>query len=156
MKRSNLVKGILCGLMLTTVMGSVAFAKTDTYSEHVGINNSHEKTFAGSVGRYTAQLRRDRYNGDFRVIANSTTTKEKYYTVQSARMDKKGNYTVDSHGRAAILSKNGNKNQIIAAVGRDPNEEFNCYYGCAITYNNASVYSGVCDDFSWTIYPFSK
>ena len=154
--RSNFVKGTLCGLMLTIVMGSVAFAKTGNYSQHIGTNKTHVNKCIGSVGNYKAELRGTRTNGDFRVSANSTTTKDKYYSVQAARLGSETSVTKEFHSRAKMLTKNSTENEVIAAIRRVNDEESYDYYGCAITYNSSSVYSGICDDFRWNIYPYTK
>ena len=151
MRRSNLIKGVICGLMLTTVLGSVAYAKTDTYSKYVGINGNGRKTFNGIAGVYEAELRNTSENGDFRVAATSTSTTQRIFTVEAVRSHYYAGKVQDRDVESEVIGRN---RVIRAAIGRNLwDEEFYDYRGTAKAYINTFVYAGLSDNYTWTFYP---
>ncbi len=78
MRRTNLIKGIVCGLMLTAVVGSTVFAgnfSDDVYGYKV---KSIRKEYTGSVGSYSAVgTETSAY-----VIAVNNTVASRLYKVQ--------------------------------------------------------------------------
>lgn len=138
--------------MLTTVMGSVAFAKTGNYSEYLGINGKGKKSFTGTAGVYTAELAKTRSDGYLKVSATSTSPSKRRYVVEAARTTKSGrtmdiDCVYDNMSRFRVLS---------TSIGRDYNEEFFVYSARVVVNNSTSEYTGICDEYKWTYYPVSR
>lgn len=151
MRKTNLIRGIICGLMLTTVLGSVVYAKTDTYSKYVGIDGKDRKTFTGTAGVYEAELRNTSKNGDFRVAATSTSKTQRIFTVEAVRTHYYAGKVYDRDVESEVIGKN---RVIRAAIARNLwDEEFYDYRGTAKAYVNTFVYAGVSDNCTWTFYP---
>ena len=145
MKRSNLVKGIICGLMLTTVIGSVAYAKTDSKAFFVGTLNK-KYTFKGSNGEYVMDL------GDegLEVKAKSNSYTQKLCTLTARCFNYRTGYVIFEQANSKVLSKN---DIMGAGVVRGEYEApLIDYQGRAITYNSASSVTGILDDFTCTFH----
>ena len=150
MRKTNVLKGLVCGLLFTAVAGSAVLAGSGNYTEFVGINGTGFKRFVGSEGVYQAELRGTRDDGDFRVSASSTATSTKRYVVQSARLGVETGATQDIDIECADVSR---YKVTISAIGRVYMEEFSDYYGVVTVKNGVSDYSGICDSYTWELYP---
>ncbi len=54
MRKSNLFKGIVCGLMLTAVVGTTVFAGTVSRSANLKGVTTYSDTYAGDIGAFNA------------------------------------------------------------------------------------------------------
>ena len=54
MAKTNLIKGIVCGLMLTAVVGSTVFAGTVSRSANLRNVTTYNDTYVGEIGAYNA------------------------------------------------------------------------------------------------------
>ena len=150
MRKTNVLKGLVCGLLFTAVAGSAVLAGSGNYTEFVGINGTGFKRFVGSEGVYQAELRGTRDDGDFRVSASSRATSTKRYVLQAARIGAQSGATEEIDNEYRDMSR---YNVLIAAIGRINMEEFSNYYGVATVKNGESDYSGICDSYTWELYP---
>ena len=150
MRKTNLLKGVVCGLMLTTVMGSVAYAKSDFYREYLGINGNGSKEFTGSAGKYEAKLTKTYNDGSFIVSAASSSSSYRYYSVEAKRVYYYDNDVFDIDSVWAVMKY---EDRIEAAIARNYwSEEFDNYVGNVVVYNGTSTGTGVFDNFGWIFY----
>ena len=144
MRKTNLFKGIVCGLMLTAVVGTSVFA--GNYSEEVyGYKNANiRKTYTGSVGIYTATGNQTSAG----VIAVNNSGHERFYKTHYGRyhngMDQYVEFITDSDVVATYSSLQVN----------GPREYDNVFYSYSLTaygYNSTAEATGQADFFSFYI-----
>ena len=142
-KRSNLIKGIIAGLMLTTVLGSAVLAGVGSESFYVQYNNK-KKVFYGSAGAYGMELEDDGFI--VQTCSNSAISRKcelsasQLYYYDNAAMN--ADFAVDN-----LIRYEG----LVAAIGRYKDPLFN-YYGEATTYNTEIIATGILDKYSCTFY----
>lgn len=143
MKR-NFIKGIVCGLMLTTVVGSTVFAGTYD-GEIYGYGKTNiRKEYYGSVGQYSAVgTQTSAY-----VLATNTTPSSRLYKVQYGKyhngMNQYTQYITDSN----VL---GHYGTIDATGERVYNDPYYSYYLVAYGYNSTAEATGQADYFRYYI-----
>ena len=96
MNKKNFFKGIVCGLMLTAVVGSTVFAGSYSGEEYACNKKNVRKEYVGSVGQYSAVgTETSAY-----VIATNNTTASRLYKVQYGKyhngMNQYTEYITDS------------------------------------------------------------
>ena len=141
MKRSNLIKGIISGLMLTTVLGSAVLANTDRIELYIG-NGNYTETTTSYAGTYIA------YAGDesFTLTSMSTSDTSRKFNVEAIYRNWYDDKMLYRDYETAILT---NEKSIYASIGRDRTDVFRECYGRAVTFNSTQEYLGICDDYSF-------
>ena len=140
MKRSNLIKGIISGLMLTTVLGSAVLAGVGSETFYVQYNNK-EKVFYGSAGAYGMELEDD----SFIVQTCSLSSSYKRCVLEARSVHHIAGYVVDNDVEAKDLMR---YEGLSAGIFRDATNPFIDYIGYATTYNSASAVTGILDNYT--------
>ena len=145
MKR-RLVKSIICGLMLATVLGSAAYAETANYNRYgYNINNIYE-VIGGDAGRYLVE-------GTSTMMKITVTSKSTSNKLYKAKVEQQHYYThavLDMDADSGVRSKINTS--LVASLPRDSKDTFSDYSTNAIAYNSASEVTGIQDDCTYTIY----
>lgn len=145
MKR-RLVKSIICGLMLATVLGSAAYAETTNYNRYgYNINNIYE-VIGGDAGRYLVEGT----STTMSITATSKSTSNKLYKVKVEQRYYRNNTLWDMDAKSAVLDKNDEG--ILAGLPRDSKDVLSDYITNAVAYNSASEVTGIQDDCTYTIH----
>ena len=135
MKKSNLIKGIVCGLMLTTVVGSTVFA--GTFSDEIyGYNKANiRKEFYGSVGKYSGVgTQTSAY-----VIATNNTVSSRLYKVQYGKYHNGMNQYIQFVTNSDVLGLYGT---VDATGEREYNDPYYSYSLVAYGYNSTAEATG--------------
>lgn len=145
MKRTNLFKGILCGLMLTAVASSVVFAANKDFGIYGYKNGNMKHSFLGSVGVYSSEGTKTAFN----TFAYNSTKNSRLFRIEASCKDiVSGNYP-EFYADSGIISK-GKK--IGAGVYRDYKEKRFEYTAYARGYYGTHETSGVADTYKYTIF----
>ena len=145
MKR-RLVKSIICGLMLATVLGSAAYAETANYNRYgYNINNIYE-VIGGDAGRYLVEGT----STMMKITATSKSTSNKLYKVKVEQRCCNTHAVIDMDAASGVRSQISTS--IIASLPRDSKDTFSDYVTNAIAYNSSSEVTGIQDDCTYTIY----
>ena len=147
MRKTNLLKGLVCGLMLTTVLGSVAYAKTASGSSNVGRGNE-KVIFYGDNGAYAMDLRSDAL-----LLQTCSQKYNKLCTLTASKVSYTGNKVEKSVVKSRVLNQ---YDELKVGITRVSNDPFSGYRGNAITYNSSSSVTGVMDDFTYTFYQVTE
>ena len=149
MKR-RLVKSIICGLMLATVLGSAAYAETANYNRYgYNINNIYE-VIGGDAGRYLVEGT----STMMKITATSKSTTNKLYKVKVEQRQYYTQAIIDTDVTSGVRSKINTS--IVASLPRDSKDTFSDYVTNAIAYNSASEVTGIQDDCTYTIHQRDK
>ena len=144
MRKSNLIKGIVCGLMLTAVVGSSVFA--GTFSDEIyGYNKANiRKEFYGSVGQYSAVgTQTSAY-----VLATNNTASSRLYKVQYGKYHNGMNQYIEYVTNSDVLD---HYRTVTADGGRVYNDPFYSYLLVAYGYNSTAEATGQADYFRYYI-----
>lgn len=147
MRKTNVIKGIICGLMLTTVLGSVAYAKTASDSSNVG-RGTAKVTFYGGNGAYVMDLRSDGL-----LLQTCSQNYNKLCTLTASKVSYTGNRVEKSVVKSKVLNR---YDELKVGITRVSNDPFSGYRGNAITYNSSSSVTGIMDDFTYTFYQVTE
>ena len=143
--KSNLLKSIFCGLILTTILGSGVYAETASYERYGYRLDDEYEVMGGDVGNYLVEGTDE----VMRLTATSTSTSYKLYKVE---VDQKHYYlgtTLEMDADSKTLKNGGVVN---AVIPRDCTDTFSDYVAKAIAYNSTSEITGVADNYTFTIY----
>ena len=140
MKRSNLIKGIISGLMLTTVLGSAVLAGVGSETFYVQYNNK-EKVFYGSAGAYGMKLEDD----TFLVQTCSLSSSYKRCVLEARSVHHIAGYVMAYNVQARDLMR---YEGLSTGIFRDATNPFIDYIGYATTYNSASTATGILDNYT--------
>ena len=140
MRKTNVLKGLVCGLLFTAVAGSAVFAGTGQASYFIG-NWTGAKGVEGSAGKYMATAWKD----SFEVEAKSTTFQNRTFYVEATYRDWQTNRQYDISANSANLT---NFMTVTTSILRDKADPFKNCVGRFITYNSNTVYSGIMDDYT--------
>ncbi len=144
MRKTNLIKGIVCGLMLTAVVGSTAFAGT-VKREVFGYNVKNiNDTYTGTVGVYQAVITSDMAG----LKVTNNTSSSRYYTLECDYYNSITGNLVDAEASSATLSP---YTYTTEGIYRDYSEPRYSYrvYGCG--YYGTHTTSGLADCYSFYI-----
>ena len=143
MRKTNLFKSIVCGLMLTTVLGSAVYAGTG--SETVAAYKKNvNKSYFGAAGTYVTK-------GDsewFILTSRSSSSSSKMYKVEVCEKHYISGQQSDIDGNWAFLRSGG---KVEAAILRTWDDPFTIYVSTALTYNSTSESTGIQDNFRCTV-----
>ena len=140
MRKTNLLKGLVCGLLFTAVAGSAVMAGTGKDEYFIG-TGTQKDNIVSNVGNYC-------FNADedcFDVSAVSThSTSKKFYVVAS--------YTSYQNDKVQYLCTNtkvmtkGDK--VACSILRDKRDPFSECHGRAVTWYGEQDYTGIRDDYT--------
>lgn len=139
----KLIKGIVCGLMLTTVIGSAVYAGTGSGSV-VAYKKNVNKSYFGAAGTYVTSGTSDY----FMLKASSSSSSNKLYKVEVCRTHINSGALGDLDADAAILKAPG---KVDALIMRTWDDVFSKYTSTATTYNSASEITGIQDNYVYTV-----
>jgi hypothetical protein len=144
MKRSNLIKGIVCGLMLTAVVGSTVFAGT-VNRERFGYNvRNINDSYTGEVGVYQTVATFD--VAGLKVVNN--TGSMRYYTLECDWYNSITGSMFDFVAGSATLTPGTNTNKSIEREYDEPRYSYRLY-GCG--YYGTHTTSGLADKYTMVI-----
>lgn len=149
MKR-RLVKSIICGLMLTTIIGSGVYAETVSYNRYGYNPENLYEVIGGDAGRYLVE-------GTATTLSITATSKSTSYKLYKVEVDQKHYYshtTLDMDADSAVLKKDDEG--VVAGLPRDRKDVFSDYVTNAIAYNSTSEITGVQDNCTLTVYQRDK
>ena len=151
MKRSNLVKGIICGLMLTTVMGTAVLAGTNSAKipEYFIGNGTTAKGEEGDTGMYIAVAAKEY----FQVKAESTSFELRKFYIEANRKLWKTDCVQEMNASEKNMTR---FMSFSTSVGRDRTDVMSSCEGRFIAYNSNHVHSGVLDDYTIVIHQRNK
>ena len=145
--KSNLLKSIFCGLILTTILGSGVYAETVSYNRYGYNDDDIYEVIGGDAGRYLV----DGTSTTLSITATSKSTSSKLYKVRVEQRYYRDNTLWDMHADSAVLKK-GDDNSVVAGLPRDSRDVLSDYVTNAIAYNSSSEIKGVQDDCTLTIH----
>ncbi len=150
MRQPNLFKGIVCGLMLTAVVGTTAFAGTVSRSANLKGVTTYSDTYAGEIGAYNAY---GSYNSSTKIAYANLKVQNTYSNVYKFRgevwrWDDIQNAYTDSDTESQQLAPGGN---FTVSIIRDASyDEFN-YYHHAKGYYSPYTDSVVLDSYTYNV-----
>lgn len=107
MKRTNLLKAVVCGVMITLIMTSTVLAATVSREEKVR-GKSYTNSYSGVVGHYTAAG--DNVNARTTIV--NTSTSEKWFQCYVYRYNY-NSLSYDSSESVSKVLKNGEPVSIV-------------------------------------------
>lgn len=139
MKKTNLLKAVVCAIMITLVMTSTVLA--GTASEEIFVRNvaAYTKNYSGAVGDYTLTGT----SSSVRTIAANTSTGDKYFQCFVYRY----NFTTETYDYQDVDSgvlANGERMSV--EIGRDMNNGLYDYEHVARGYSTPTYISGALVD----------
>lgn len=143
MRRTNLVKTILCGLIGTIAMGTAVFAGTVSREGYVRGKN-YTNSYSGTLGKYAAGGEAD----TAATSAQNTSGSSKWFSVQVYEY----NIVTNRDERKYVVSKKVlNGSSINAEIGRDKNSKAYNYIHVGQGYAS-NVYSSatMLDNYTYT------
>lgn len=143
MRRTNLVKTILCGLIGTIAMGTAVFAGTVSREGYVRGKN-YTNSYSGTLGKYAAGGEAD----TAATSAQNTSGSSKWFSVQVYEY----NIVTNRDERKYVVSKKVlNGSSINAEIGRDKNSKAYNYIHVGQGYAS-DVYSSatMLDNYTYT------
>ena len=143
MINKKLIKGIVCGLMLTAVAGSAVYAGTGSETVSAYKKNVN-KSYFGAAGTYVTQGNSE----IFALTARSSSASNKLYKVEVCRRHYVSNQQTDIDADSKSLKSAG---KIDAVIVREWDDVFSKYVSTATTYNSSSEITGVQDKFICTV-----
>ncbi|MGN0374370.1 MAG: hypothetical protein ACI4EN_02635 [Butyrivibrio sp.] len=145
MKKSNLFKGILCGVMLAAVVSSTVAAGT-VQKEVQGYRvRDLDDSYSGDVGTYRAIVR---YNLAT-VTAKNISGSPKMYRMEAAIYDSYLKEYVDFNAKSVVSSPGGSEESV--SIDRDYNEARYSYRLLAQGYNGTSTATGRADYYAYYV-----
>ena len=99
--KSNLLKSIFCGLILTTILGSGVYAETVSYNRYGYNDDDIYEVIGGDAGRYLV----DGTSTTLSITATSKSTSSKLYKVRVEQRYYRDNTLWDMHADSAVLKK---------------------------------------------------
>lgn len=116
MRRTNLVKTILCGLIGTIAMGTAVFAGTINRESYVRGKNSYSNSYKGTLGNYAA-------GGEENLAATSSQNLSGSSRWFSAQVYEYNVVTYSNEGKDVVSKKVSNGSSINAEIDRDKNSK---------------------------------
>ena len=116
MRRTNLVKTILCGLIGTIAMGTAVFAGTINRDSYVRGKNSYSNSYKGTLGNYAA-------GGEENLAATSSQNLSGSSRWFSAQVYEYNVVTYSNEGKDVVSKKVSNGSSINAEIDRDKNSK---------------------------------
>ena len=150
MAKTNLIKGIVCGLMLTAVVGTTAFAGTVSRSANLRSVKTYSDTYTGEIGAYNAY---GTYNSSSKIayanlkVQNVSGSIYKYYG-EVSRWNSFLKEWTDSDIESQILAPGGN---FTVSIVRDYAYDGFDYYNHAKGYYSPYTDSVVLDSYTYEV-----
>lgn len=144
MRKSNLFKGIVCGLMLTAVVGSSVFAGTYTDGSCGYDVKNVNNTYTGNVGVYSAYFNSTTAGLNVRNNSNSA----KYYKLECDTFYVHTNELVDISASDGVCTPYNLLNENIT---RDYKDAWYKYRILGQGYNGTSQVTGRVDYYMYTL-----
>ena len=144
MRRTNLVKTILCGLIGTIAMGTAVFAGTVSRESYVRGKNSYTNSYKGTLGNYVA-------GGEAETAATSAQNLSGISRWFSVQVYEHNVVTNRDERKKVVAKKVLNGSTVNAEIGRDKNS--NAYNYLHVGQGYASdVYSSatMLDNYTYT------
>lgn len=150
MAKTNLIKGIVCGLMLTAVVGSTVFAGTVERTANLRNITKYSDTYAGTIGAYNAYG--SYFSGTNTAYANLKIQNTygnvyKYYG-EVYRWDTYQEAWTDSDIESQQLAPGGN---FTVSIKRDYQVKYYNYYHNGIGYSSPYTDSVILDSYSYDV-----
>lgn len=144
MRKTNLVKTILCGLIGTIAMGTAVFAGTVSRESYVRGKNNYSNSYKGTLGNYAAGGEAD----TAATSAQNLSGASRWFSAQVYEY----NVVDDRNERKDVVSKKVlNGSSINAEIGRDKNSKAYNYIHVGQGYAS-DVYSSatMLDNYTYT------
>ena len=144
MRRTNLVKTILCGLIGTIAMGTAVFAGTVSRESYVRGKNSYTNSYKGTLGNYAAGGEAD----TAATSAQNTSGSSRWFSVQVYEYNV---VTNRNEGRDVLSKEVSNGSSINVEIDRDKNSKAYNYIHVGQGYAS-NVYSSatMLDNYTYT------
>lgn len=144
MRRTNLVKTILCGLIGTIAMGTAVFAGTVSRESYVRGKNSYTNSYKGTLGNYAAGGEAD----TAATSAQNTSGSSRWFSVQVYEYNI---VTNRDEGRDVLSKEVSNGSSINVEIDRDKNSKAYNYIHVGQGYAS-NVYSSatMLDNYTYT------
>lgn len=138
-------KGIICGLLFTTIIGSAVYAGTGSAVEEYAYEKNVSKQFIGSGGVYTGTAGEQYVQSS----VTSTSSSSRLYKVEVKWKCNLAGYVCDFEADSEIMSRY----QVLSvSIGRDSDMVQFSYVTNGKAYNSISEATGIADDYTYTIY----
>lgn len=140
MRKTNVLKGLVCGLLFTAVAGSAVFAGTGQASYFIG-NGTGAKGIEGNTGKYMVTA----WNEYFEVEAKSTSFETRKFYVEATYRHADTGWQYEIATNSANLT---NFMTVTTGLLRDKNDPTYSCCGKFIAYNSSTENSGIMDDYT--------
>lgn len=143
MRRTNLVKTILCGLIGTIAMGTAVFAGTVSREGYVRGKN-YTNSYSGTLGKYAAGGEAD----TAATSAQNTSGSSRWFSVQVYEYNV---VTYSNEGKDVVSKKVSNGSSINAEIERDKNSKAYNYIHVGQGYASSEYSSAtMLDNYTYT------
>ena len=144
MRKTNLVKTILCGLIGTIAMGTAVFAGTINRESYVRGKNNYSNSYKGTLGNYAAGGEAD----TAATSAQNTSGSSRWFSVQVYEYNV---VTNRNEGRDVLSKEVSNGSSINVEIDRDKNSKAYNYIHVGQGYAS-NVYSSatMLDNYTYT------
>lgn len=144
MRKTNLVKTILCGLIGTIAMGTAVFAGTINRESYVRGKNNYSNSYKGTLGNYAAGGEAD----TAATSAQNTSGSSRWFSVQVYEYNV---VTNRDEGRDVLSKEVSNGSSINVEIDRDKNSKAYNYIHVGQGYAS-NVYSSatMLDNYTYT------
>ena len=144
MRRTNLVKTILCGLIGTIAMGTAVFAGTINRESYVRGKNSYSNSYNGTLGNYAA-------GGEENLAATSSQNLSGSSRWFSAQVYEYNVVTYRNEGKDVVSKKVSNGSSINAEIDRNKNSKAYNYIHVGQGYASSEYSSAtMLDNYTYT------
>ena len=144
MKKSNLFKGVLCGVMLAAVVSSTVAAGTVKKEVQGYRVRNFDDSYSGDVGTYRAVVR---YNAATIEVQN-TSGSPKIYRLEADIYDIQSSRYIDFEAKSVVPSPGYSD---YCMIDRDYNEARYSYRLLAQGYNGTSTATGRADYYEYYV-----
>lgn len=146
MRKTNLLKGVVCGLLFTVVASSAVFGKTRTVVEEKGLWITEIKDYlVGTVGKYEYTVTKK----DTNLITTNTSTSSRLYRADAGCYNLTTGRSVAFYADSEILAKTG---KLGAGITRNYGVNGFRYVSSARGYYGTHETTGIADSYSYTFY----
>lgn len=150
MRKTNLFKGIVCGLMFTALVGSAVYAGTGSGSAY-GYNDTYvADIFYGDVGSYRTVATSELTN----IYAKNTSNSSKMYYVEAQHYLSTTGDVIELDAVQEVLDENEISSK--AYVIREYDDVYASYFTIGKGYYGASTATGLADYYTYDIYQLQQ
>lgn len=153
MRKTNLLKGVVCGLLFTVVAGSAVFAGTYNNTENQRNEMYYSNTYNGTLGTYMAYGTKGASDpgSPNKAYANlktqNTTGMPHMYTCSVYQYDEYKEEYDKSSVKTVVLSPGQN---CVVSIPREYTNNYNEYYHHVSGYYYTNTTTVQLDDYSYT------